>query len=156
MKLRTLLTTLFITLFFSHAAVAESALTFDEAWIAEAPPSSRVMVAYMKINNSGDQIAKIVSASSESYKRITFHQTQNENDMAKMKHMSTLTIPAKGQLVLKAGSHHIMLFNPVKRLKAGDQVTLNLKLENGDTVNLIVPVQKQQMKQMDHNSHMHH
>lgn len=153
MKLRSLLTALFITLFFSHTAIAESALTFEGAWIAEAPPSSRVMVAYMKINNAGDQTAKIVSATSENFKRISFHQTQQENDMAKMKHMSTLTIPAKGQLVLKAGSHHIMLFNPVKKLKAGDQVNLDLKLENGDMVNLVVPVKKQQM---DHNSHMHH
>ena len=155
MKLRSLLTVFLITFFSSQTSFAASALTFDGAWIAEAPPSSRVMVAYMKISNAGDQVAKIVSATSESYKSISFHQTQNENDMAKMKHMSTLTIPAKGQLVLKAGSHHIMLFNPVKRLKAGDQVTLNLKLENGDTVNLIVPVQKQETKQMDH-SHMHH
>ncbi|MDH5386906.1 MAG: copper chaperone PCu(A)C [Gammaproteobacteria bacterium] len=109
----------------------------------------------MKIKNSGDQIAKIISATSDNFKRISFHQTQQENEMAKMKHMSTLTIPAKGQLVLEAGSHHIMLFNPVKKLKAGDQVNLDLKLENGDVVNLVVPVMKQQMKQMDH-SHMHH
>ena len=152
MKLRSLLTVFLITFFFSQTTFAASSLSFDGAWIAEAPPSSRVMVAYMKINNSGDQVAKIVSATSESYKRISFHQTQNENDMAKMKHLSTLTIPAKGQLVLKAGSHHIMLFNPVKKLKAGDKVNLDFKLENGDTVKLTVPVKKQQM---DH-SHMHH
>jgi len=155
MKSSPLLSLLFLLLFFSHTAAAESSLTFDGAWIAEAPPSSRVMVAYMKIKNSGDQIAKIISATSDNFKRISFHQTQQENEMAKMKHMSTLTIPAKGQLVLEAGSHHIMLFNPVKKLKAGDQVNLDLKLENGDVVNLVVPVMKQQMKQMDH-SHMHH
>ena len=113
------------------------------------------MVAYMEIKNTSDQAEKIVSASSDNFKRISFHQTQQENDMAKMKHMSTLAIPAKGQLVLEAGSHHIMLFNPVKKLKAGDQVSLDLKLENGDVVNLVVPVKKQQMKQMDH-SHMNH
>jgi copper(I)-binding protein len=153
MKLHPLLALLFATLFFSHSAIAESTLTFEGEWIAEAPPSSRVMVAYMTINNAGDQIAKIVSASSENFKSISFHQTQQEGDMAKMKHMSTLSIPAKGKLVLEAGSHHIMLFNPVKRLKAGDQVNLDLELENGDVVNLVVPVKKQQM---DHNSHMHH
>ena len=153
MKSHPLLALLLSTLFFSHTAIAESTLTFEGAWIAEAPPSSRVMVAYMEIKNSGDQVTKIVSATSEDFKRISFHQTQQENDMAKMKHMSTLTIPAKGKLVLKAGSHHIMLFNPVKRLKTGDQVKLDLKLENGDIINLDVPVKKQQM---DHSKHMHH
>ena len=156
MKSHPLLSLLFSLLFFSQAAVAESALVFEGAWIAEAPPSSRVMVAYMEINNPGEQMAKVVSATSESYKRISFHQTKNEGNMAKMEHMSTLTIPAKGKLVLEAGSHHIMLFNPVKKLKAGDQVNLNLKLENGDIVNLVVPVKKQQMKQMDHSKHMQH
>ena len=152
MKPQSFLTVFLVSLFFSHTAVAESSLTFDGAWIAEAPPSSRVMVAYMEIKNSGDQITKIVSATSESFKRISFHQTKQENDMAKMKHLDTLTIPAKGKLVLQAGSHHIMLFNPVKKLKAGDKVNLDLKLENGDTVKLTVPVKKQQM---DH-SHMQH
>ena len=156
MKAFPLLAALFTTLFFSHTAFAEAPLTIEGAWIAEAPPSSRVMVAYMEINNSGDQIAKIVSATSESYKRISFHQTVQEGDMAKMEHQSTLTIPAKGKLILKAGSHHIMLFNPVKKLKAGDQVNLDLKLENGDLVNLVVPVKKQQMQQMDHSKHMQH
>ena len=156
MKLQPLLSLFFATLFFSYTAAAESTLVFEGAWIAEAPPSSRVMVAYMEIKNPSDQVEKIVSASSENFKRISFHQTQQENDMAKMKHMTMLSIPAKGKLVLEAGSHHIMLFNPVKKLKAGDQVNLDLKLENGDVVKLAVPVKKQQMAPMDHSSHMNH
>jgi len=156
MKLQSLLSLLFAALFFSHSAAAESSLDFDGAWIAEAPPSSKVMAAYMEIKNSGDKVTKIVSATSENFKRITFHQTKNEGDMAKMEHMGTLTIPAKGKLVLKAGSHHIMLFNPVKKLKAGDQATLALKLENGDIISLVVPVKKQQMEMMDHSKHMNH
>ena len=153
MKQFPLLSLIFATLFFSHIADAKPTLAFEGEWIAEAPPSSRVMVAYMEIINSGDQVTKIVSATSESYSNISFHQTKNENDMAKMEHMSTLTIPAKGKLVLKAGSYHIMLFNPVKKLKAGDQVTLDFKLENGDIINLVIPVKKMPM---NNNSHMHH
>lgn len=156
MKSYPLLSLLFLLLFISQTAAAQSSLVFEGAWIAEAPPSSRVMVSYMEIKNPSDQVEKIVSASSENFKRISFHQTQQENDMAKMKHMSMLTIPAKGKLVLEAGSHHIMLFNPVKKLKAGDQVNLDLKLENGDVIKLVVPVKKQQMKQMDHSKHMQH
>ncbi|MDH5710099.1 MAG: copper chaperone PCu(A)C [Gammaproteobacteria bacterium] len=153
MKPYRLIVLFFTSFLLSQTAIAESTLTFENVWIAEAPPSSSVMVAYMTINNASDQITKIISATSSSFKSISFHQTKHEDDMAKMEHMSTLTIPAKGNLVLKAGSHHIMLFNPVKKLKAGDQVVLDLKLENGDIINLNVPVKKQQM---DHSSHMHH
>lgn len=150
-SLSSLLFSLFF--FFSQSgAAAESSLAIEGAWIAEAPPSSKVNVAYMEISNSADQVAKIVSASSENFTRISFHQTQQENDMAKMQHMDTLTIPAKGKLVLEAGSHHIMLFNPVKKLKAGDQVNLDLKLDNGDTIKIAVPVKNQNT---DHNSHDH-
>ncbi|MCK4704305.1 MAG: copper chaperone PCu(A)C [Gammaproteobacteria bacterium] len=156
MKSYPLLSLLFLLLFISQTATAQSSLVFEGAWIAEAPPSSRVMVSYMEIKNPSDQVEKIVSASSENFKRISFHQTQQENDMAKMKHMDMLTIPAKGKLVLEAGSHHIMLFNPVKKLKAGDQVNLDLKLENGEVIKLVIPVKKQQMAPMDHSSHMNH
>ena len=156
MKSYPLFSLLFLLLFISQTAAAQSTLVFEGAWIAEAPPSSRVMVSYMEIKNPSDQVEKIVSASSHNFKRISFHQTQQKNDMAKMKHMDMLTIPAKGKLVLEAGSHHIMLFNPVKKLKAGDQVNLDLKLEYGDVIKLVVPVKKQQMAPMDHNSHMNH
>ncbi|MDH5612603.1 MAG: copper chaperone PCu(A)C [Gammaproteobacteria bacterium] len=158
MKSYPLLSVLFSLFFFSQSALAESALTFEGAWIAEAPPSSKVNVAYMEINNPGDQEVKVVSATSENFTRISFHQTQQKNDMATMQHMDTLTIPAKGKLVLEAGSHHIMLFNPVKKLKAGDQVNLDLKLENDDIIKLVVPVKNQNTdhNSHDHSAHMHH
>ena len=158
MKSYPLLAVLLTSFFFSHTASAESTLTFESAWIAEAPPSSQVMVAYMTINNAGDEVTKIVSATSPNFKSISFHQTQQEGDMAKMKHMSTLTIPAKGKPVLEAGSHHIMLFNPVEKLKAGAQVALELKQENGETIELMVPVKKQNTdhNSHDHSKHMHH
>lgn len=152
MKSSPLISLLFSLLLFSQSVAAESSLVFEGAWIAEAPPASKVMVAYMVIRNPGDQLAKIISASSVSFKRISFHQTQQENDMASMQHMASLTIPAKGELVLEAGSHHIMLFSPVKKLKAGDQVNFNFELEGGETVALTMPVKKQNT---DHNSHDH-
>ncbi|MDT8451274.1 MAG: copper chaperone PCu(A)C [Gammaproteobacteria bacterium] len=153
MKTYPFLSLLFSLLFFSQSAGAASNLEFEGAWIAEAPPGSKVLAAYMEIKNTGDEAVKIVSASSESFKRITFHQTQQKGEMATMQHSDALIIPANGKLVLEAGSHHIMLFGPVKKLKTGDQVDFDFTLENGETIKLTVPVKKQGT---DHNEHQHH
>lgn len=158
MKTYPFLSLLFSLLFFSQSAAAATNLEFEGAWIAEAPPRSKVLVAYMEIKNNGDAVAKIVSASSESFKRITFHQTQQKGEMATMQHSDVLIIPANGKLVLEAGSHHIMLFDPVKKLKAGDQVDFDFTLENGETIKLTVPVKKQGSDENshDHSAHQHH
>ena len=152
------LTLLFSLLFFSQITIAESTLIFEGAWIAEAPPVSKVMAAYMEISNPSDKITKIVSANSASFKKISFHQTQQKNGMASMKHIDTLAIPAKGKFILEAGSYHMMLFNPVKRFKAGDLVNFEFKLDSGDVIKLAVPVKKQMTDNMthDHSQHQHH
>lgn len=159
MKTFPFLSLLFSLFFFSQSAGAASNLEFEGAWIAEAPPRSKVLVAYMEIKNNGDEVTKIVSANSGSFKRITFHQTQQKGEMATMQHSDALIIPANGKLVLEAGSHHIMLFDPVKKLTAGDQVDFDFTLENGETIKLTVPVKKQgtqDSQNTDHSKHMHH
>lgn len=117
-------------------------LQIEQAWIAEAPPVSRVMVAYMTFINDSDSAITITHAESDLYSSIEFHETVHEGGMAKMIRHDYLTIPANGKLELKRGGPHLMLFNPRQRLHAGDVVTI--KLTSGDnTVSTIsVPVKK--------------
>lgn len=158
MRFQLFLSLLFSLLFFNHLAAAESGLTFEDAWVAEAPPVSKVMAAYMEIKNSSEQAHSIISASSDNFERIEFHQSTHINNIASMKQVHKLVIPAKGELELKAGGYHMMLFNPVKKLKAGDQVSFSFKLENGDVINVVMPVKKQDFSSSphDHHSHEHH
>ena len=140
------------TLIFSQPVFAGSGVSIENAWIAEAPPVSKVLAAYMEFKNNNNQAVSIVSAESESFERTEFHQTQYKNDMAKMQKQDNLTIPANSRLEFEPGGHHIMLFNPLKKLKAGDKVNFLFKLDNGESIETLATVKRQNMN----HSHDHH
>jgi len=117
-------------------------LQFSHVWVAEAPPASQVMVAYMTIKNPSSQNIEIKSCHSKLFSSIGFHQSVVVNGMAEMHHLPALSIPAHGSLSLKPGSYHMMLFNPVKTLHAGDKVNFIFTLGNGQTVTVPGVVKK--------------
>jgi copper(I)-binding protein len=136
---------LFISGFFINPLYAEEAkLTVENAWISEAPPVSKVMVAYMTINNTGNEAIDITKAESELYSSIEFHETIHENGMARMVRWGELTVPANGSIQLKRGGKHFMLFNPTKHLKAGETVRIKLTTNNKTTKTILVTVKKAQ------------
>jgi copper(I)-binding protein len=151
MKKATLLT--FLLIFFSYinsiyaAASNDKAsevnrLLIEEAWIAEAPPVSKVMVAYMRLINTGTKTIEIIHAESSLYSSIEFHETIHENGLARMIRHHTLKIPANNKLELKPGGPHIMLFNPTKRLTAGSTADIKLTTKNNKIITVTVPVKK--------------
>jgi copper(I)-binding protein len=123
-------------------ADTETNLRIEDAWIAEAPPVSKVMVAYMTLHNSGQQDMEIITASSDMYSSIEFHETVHENGMARMIRHNSLKIPAYSKIELKRGGAHLMLFNPVSPLKAGDTVTIKLITSNNTEKTTTVAVKK--------------
>ena len=150
MSLNTLLAVSLLTLSFFSAADANetstdiNSLAIENAWIAEAPPVSKVMAAYLTIKNNGKKPIKITSAESEQYSSIEFHETVHEDGLARMIRHTNMEIPANDELVLKRGGQHLMLFNPVKPLKSGDTVTIKLITDNKTVKTISVPVKKAQ------------
>jgi len=134
---------LFITMAGHNVALADNhGLTFSKVWIAEAPPVSRVLAAYMKIENHTNHDIKVSSATSSSFSSTAFHKTIFEDGMAKMRHQDSLIIPANGSLELKRGGLHMMLFNPVTPLHAGDSVSFSFELDNQNTITVNAGVKK--------------
>ncbi|MBN4063569.1 copper chaperone PCu(A)C [Cardiobacterium sp. AH-315-I02] len=137
---------LFLSSFINTTYAAEenqkTRLLIEDAWIAEAPPVSKVMVAYMTLNNTGTETITIIHAESDLYSSIEFHETIHKNGMARMIRHDNLTIPANNKLELKRGGAHLMLFNPRKRLKTGDTVTIKLTTRSNKIKTITVPVKK--------------
>ena len=146
-KTFTLLTILisgFIGPLYAEEYAEEAKLTIENAWISEAPPVSKVMVAYMTLNNTGNEAIDITKAESDLYSSIEFHETLHENGMARMVRWGELTVPANGSIQLKRGGKHFMLFNPTKHLKAGETVRIKLTTNNNTTKTILVTVKKAQ------------
>ncbi len=145
MKLKKYIIPVVLVLCFIKPLYADEAnLTIENAWISEAPPVSKVMVAYMTLSNHSDKAIKITNAESAIYSSIEFHETLHEDGMARMIRYSEITIPAHGHVQFKRGGKHFMLFNPTKHLKAGDSVSIKLSTSDNTEKTVIVPVKKAQ------------
>lgn len=123
-------------------ATAMAVPAVSDAWIPEAPPVSTVMAAYMTIRNSAADDVKIVAVQSDRFSEIQMHLSIDEDGVARMLPQKALIIPAHGELRLQPGSYHLMLFNPVSPLKAGDRVTLNFSFADGSKLAVVAEVKK--------------
>jgi len=135
---------LLITVFINPLYADDSDLIIKNAWIAEAPPVSKVMAAYMTINNTGKTAIDIIKAESDEFSSIEFHETVYHDGMAKMVRYDEITVPSNDSVQFKRGAIHFMLFNPRKRLKAGDAVSIKLTTKNSATKTISVTVKKAQ------------
>jgi len=119
-------------------------LIIEDAWIAEAPPNSKVMVAYMTITNPSSEKIEIVSAESTIYSSIEFHETVHQDGLARMVRYDEIPVSANGSVHFKRGGKHLMLFNPNRQLKAGDKVTVSFTTKDNKTLSTIITVIKAQ------------
>jgi copper(I)-binding protein len=138
----------------SHFAIANDTLEIDDAWIAEAPPVSKVMAAYMEIENETGERRQAVSMQCEEFERAEFHRTVEKDGMARMQHQQVLNIPANSELELEPGGYHIMLFNPARHLLAGDKTSCSMKFDDGTTIAIELEIRKSSVE--DHSHHHHH
>jgi len=106
-------------------------LIIKDAWVREAPPRSRTLAMFLQVTNHGDQPEVINGASSEQFSKVELHETSFDKGMMRMKHIPELTMKPDQVLDFKPGGMHIMLMNPVKIFKAGDQVDIKLHMKNG-------------------------
>ena len=137
----------------STPAMADDSLEIDDAWIAEAPPVSKVMAAYMEIENETPADRQAVALQCSAFERAEFHRSIDKDGIASMEHLTVLEIPANSELELRPGGFHIMLFNPARRLLAGDTTDCSMKFDNGTSINFELEVKKASTE--DH-SHHHH
>ena len=138
----------------SHFAIADNKLEIDDAWIAEAPPVSKVMAAYMEIENETGEDRQAVSMQCKEFERAEFHRTVEKDGMARMEHQLALNIPADSELELEPGGYHIMLFNPARHLLAGDRTSCSMKFDDGTTIALELEIRKSSVE--EHSHHHHH
>lgn len=115
-----------LTLLVTLTAQADGRITLQEGWVREAPPSAKVMAGYGRIQNAGSQPWTLCEARSPDFGAVEFHSMVEVNGQMRMRAEDTLEIPAQGELKLAPGGLHFMLFRPVRPLKAGDTVTLQL------------------------------
>ena len=148
--------TLFVAsllLVFTSGIAQAHHVVIKNIWIPEAPPVSKVMAAFMTFHNHSDTAINITKISSPDFSSIEMHLSKIVDGVAKMLPQKQLTVPANGQLVLKPGSYHLMLFNPERTLKSGDSSLITITMSDGSQFTIKASVKKSAMKMMDHSKH---
>lgn len=123
-------------------AQASDSLHIIEPWIPESPPGAQVMAGFMKLYNTSSQNLEVIEASSPHFKSVEMHLSKDIEGVAKMIPQQQLSIAAGETLVLKPGSYHLMLIKPAKRFRDGDNIKIQLTLNNGQHLTFDAPVKK--------------
>lgn len=97
-------------------------------------PGRKASVAYMAIHNQGDTQAVLTDISSPHFARVELHQTVLKEGIARMEALGTVTINANSSTDFVPGGRHVMLFEPTRLLKPGDEVSLQFQFESGAIV----------------------
>jgi len=114
-------------LFAALPAHACPGLEASGGWIREAPPGSTVTAAYVSLRNAGTAPLAVTGARSRDFGAAALHRTVTEGGVSRMLHGQALELAPGERKNLEPGSWHLMLFRPVRPLKAGDRVTVALE-----------------------------
>ncbi|MEY3221129.1 MAG: hypothetical protein RIT27_2486 [Pseudomonadota bacterium] len=134
-------------------------VTVQDAWVREAPPTSKTTAVYMKLHNSTAETLALLSAESPQFNKVEIHNTIIENNVAKMIPVEKLEIPAHQMVELKPKGLHIMLIEAKSGTSptSNDMVEIKLHFSNQQVETLQVPVKKgNPMANADDHSHHHH
>ncbi len=124
------------------ARACNDELVIKNPWIVAVPPNAKASAAFMTLVNQGDTKIEVVGGSCEIAGLVEPMIGTDDHGMAGMKSVPALTIPAKGELVLKPGGDHIMLMKLNRAPKEGETLKLTLKLSCGCEIAVEAPASK--------------
>ena len=125
---------------------AQSQINVSHAWVQEAPPSAEVLAGYMDLQNQSPQSQVLLRARSADFKSVMLHQTVTKGGMTHMNHSPQIEIKAGSTLQFSPGGYHLMLMNPKKPLRQGDQVQITLEFQSGLVFPVIFKISKDRPK----------
>jgi copper(I)-binding protein len=89
---------------------------------------------FMTIRNTGAGADRLVGAASDVATRVELHTMEMSGGQSVMRQVPAIDIPAGGEVQLKVGILHVMMFGLKRDLKVGDMVDVSLQFEKAGTV----------------------
>lgn len=88
-------------------------------------------VAYLKIQNRGEDAVVVQRVTSPQFKQVELHETIIEDDVSRMRPLGAVRVAAKSEVAFEAGGKHLMLIGPGPDALPGSPVTLEIHHDNG-------------------------
>lgn len=113
--------------------------------------------AYVGLENKGETLDHLISASSPVAKRVEIHTMSMDGNVMKMKEVGKIELKPGTEIVMKPGDgYHFMLVGLNQRLKAGETFPMTLEFEMAGKVEVTVQVGNKQGKTSEHHhGHSH-
>jgi copper(I)-binding protein len=137
------------------AQLVSAELLVSDAYVRALPPGQAVTAAYMTLHNDAAKAIEIVAIRSQAAESVEVHQTVKKTERVSMLQLSSLTVAAGQKLYLKPGGVHLMLIGLKNDLQDGQQLNLELQLQDGRWQTLVLPVRSVLNEHSIHH-HQHH
>ncbi|MGI9263546.1 MAG: copper chaperone PCu(A)C [Gammaproteobacteria bacterium] len=132
---------------------ADSLPKIENAWIRAAPPTTRMLAAYLDVQNPGTQELRIVAVDCSGFGKTEMHRSEIQNDVARMIRQDTVTLGAGKTTSFSPGGLHLMLHDPIRPVTPDDVVPCTLDLSNGTQLEGDFIVQDAGAEQVNHANH---
>ncbi|WP_069769243.1 copper chaperone PCu(A)C [Streptomyces sp. LUP30] len=110
-------------------------LSVQAAYIPQ-PVSDTMAAGFLTVVNKGDAKDELTSVTSSTAGHVTLHRTVGSS----MEQVSSLDVPAHGQLVFKSGGNHLMFEMLKSKPVQGETVTVQLHFAASDPLKVEMPV----------------
>ncbi|KQN07137.1 hypothetical protein ASE85_18905 [Sphingobium sp. Leaf26] len=105
-----------------------------QPWAPAMPGGARTGAGYMVIVNNQPVADRLVAASSPWAEHVSLHASINDGNIARMRELAALRVPAGGRTTMKPGVYHLMFTGLYAPFVAGDVVPLTLVFERAGKV----------------------
>lgn len=129
-----LVATLFAALVTTEAS--EAKISVKAPWARPTIGNARVSAAYLIITNAGSTADEIISGSSPAAAMVEIHSHVMDGDIARMRRLQEVDLPAGKTIIFQPGGLHIMLIGLRKPLKTGDKLKLTLAFKHHTPINV--------------------
>ncbi len=119
-------------------------IVLEEVWGRPSPKVAENGAIYMRIRNTGNQPDRLVGAESPACGMTELHETvMDAQGVMTMQPVSSITVPAGGEVELKVGGLHVMCMKKRDTFQPGARIPLTLHFEKAGDITLEVEIRQQ-------------
>lgn len=116
-------------------SAADEKLHIEEAWGRPSPKMATAGAFYMNVHNPTDVADKLTGARSDACGTVEVHETKDDGTgMMVMSPVSSIDVPAQGDLELKPGGYHIMCIDKGDTFVIGAKLSVTVLFEKAGEV----------------------
>lgn len=125
---------------FASSAVFAVPLQLTQGEIRVPMPGRTVTAGYFTLQNTTNETLELVAATSPAFTQIELHQHIEQDGMMRMVEVASVELSAGATVIFQPGGLHLMLFEPLQPLNAGDTLPVTLHFADGKQLDAVLPL----------------